>query len=146
MELGYEAIPKARDMGQHAAMTDVLQHNRDAWNQESNGGESPWCQPVDAPTIAAARLGQWEVILTPTLAVPRDWFGDIQGKSILCLAPGGGQQVPVLAAAGGTVTSFDNSDEQLAKDRLVAEREGLDIRLVQGIWRICLALKMRLLI
>lgn len=113
-------------------MTEVLTHNRDAWNQESLSGESPWCQPVDEQTIAAARQGTWDVILTPKLAVPRDWFGELSGKRVLCLASGGGQQVPVLAAAGGLVTSFDNSEEQLAKDKLVADREGLDITLVQG--------------
>src|SRR5690606_8941170 len=36
------------------------------------------------------------------------------------------------AAAGAEVTSFDNSDAQLALDRQVAEREGLAVRLVQG--------------
>lgn len=37
-----------------------------------------------------------------------------------------------LAAAGANVTSFDNSDEQLALDRMVADREGLLLRTVQG--------------
>ncbi len=38
----------------------------------------------------------------------------------------------MLAAAGGKVTSFDGSDEQLAKDEQVALREGLEIELVRG--------------
>jgi len=37
-----------------------------------------------------------------------------------------------MAAAGARVTSFDNSDEQLARDQLVADREGLAVRIVQG--------------
>ena len=113
-------------------MTNVLDHNRDAWNAQSRGGESRWCQPVDERTIASARQGDWNVILTPTINVPRHWFGEVRGKRILCLASGGGQQAPVLAAAGAHVTSFDNSDEQLEKDALVANREGLALRLVQG--------------
>ncbi len=48
------------------------------------------------------------------------------------MASGGGQQAPILAAAGAKVTSFDNSDEQLAKDELVAKRDSLDLRAVQG--------------
>src|SRR5258708_23879626 len=44
---------------------------------------------------------------------------------ILCLASGGGQQGPILAAAGAQVTVFDASAGQLAQDRYVAEREGL---------------------
>jgi len=79
-----------------------------------------------------ARLGDWQVILTPTKSVPRDWFEDLKGKKLLCLASGGGQQSPVLAAAGAVVTSFDNSNEQLAKDKLVADRENLNVSLVQG--------------
>ena len=74
--------------------------------------------------VARAKIGEWEIILTPKLPVPREWFGDVRGKRILCLASGGGQQVPILAAAGANVVSFDLSDEQLAKDRMVAQREG----------------------
>jgi SAM-dependent methyltransferase len=51
---------------------------------------------------------------------------------VLCLASGGGQQGPILAAAGAHVTVYDNSPRQLAQDRLVAEREGLDLRTVEG--------------
>ena len=72
------------------------------------------------------------MILTPISRVPDAWFDDVRGKRVLCLASGGGQQAPVLAAAGAIVTSFDLSEEQLAKDKLVAERDGLDIELVQG--------------
>lgn len=110
---------------------DTSTHNRRAWNRESAAG-IVWSVPVDPATIAAARAGDWKVILTPRSPVPRDWFGDVRGKRILGLASGGGQQVPVLAAAGASVVSFDLSDEQLAKDRMVAEREGLDVRCVQG--------------
>src|SRR5262249_55475899 len=45
---------------------------------------------------------------------------------------GGGQQAPILAAAGATVTSFDNSPRQLARDEEVAAREGLTVRTVLG--------------
>lgn len=113
-------------------MRDIVVHNRTAWDAESSGGESPWCVPVDAGTVAAAREGQWEVFLTPTRPVPRHWFGDLAGKRVLCLASAGGQQAPVLAAAGARVTSFDLSPEQLAKDRRVAERDGLEIELEEG--------------
>ena len=51
---------------------------------------------------------------------------------MLCLASGGGQQGPLLAAAGASVTVFDNSPRQLDRDRQVAEREALSIRLVEG--------------
>jgi ubiquinone/menaquinone biosynthesis C-methylase UbiE len=51
---------------------------------------------------------------------------------VLCLASGGGQQGPILAAAGANVTVFDNSPAQLKQDQLVAERESLSIGTVEG--------------
>ena len=111
---------------------DIHGHNRSAWDAESRGGSNPWCRPVDESTIEQARNGSWEVILTPKRCVPHAWFDGVDGKRVLCLASGGGQQAPVLAAAGARVTSFDISEEQLAKDGLVAARDGLNIELVQG--------------
>jgi ubiquinone/menaquinone biosynthesis C-methylase UbiE len=110
---------------------DLLEHNRKAWNRESSQG-GQWSIPVSEGTISKAREGNWEVILTPLRAVPKAWFGDLQGKNVLCLASGGGQQAPVLAAAGARVVSFDLSDVQLEKDRMVAEREKLDLVCIRG--------------
>jgi SAM-dependent methyltransferase len=110
---------------------NVIEHNREAWNRESRQG-SRWSTPVTSDVIRAARNGLWTVILTPTKAVPAAWFPELSGKAVLCLASGGGQQAPVLAAAGANVVSFDLSDEQLSKDREVAEGEDLLLRCVQG--------------
>lgn len=110
---------------------DVIEYNRRAWDQESRDG-SAWCLPVSSEVIRAAREGSWSVILTPNKSVPSDWLGDVVGKRLLCLASGGGQQAPVLAAAGAHVTSFDLSEEQLNKDREVAARDGLSLSCVQG--------------
>ena len=110
---------------------DVLSHNREAWDRQAREG-CRWSSPVGPEAIEAAKRGVWEVYLTPNRPVPREWFGDLQGKRILCLASGGGQQAPILAAAGAHVTSFDLSDEQLARDRLLAEREGLPLECIQG--------------
>lgn len=111
--------------------TSVFEHNRQAWDRESNSG-SEWSRPVDAAAIEQARRGQWEIVLTPQKPVPRAWFGELAGKRVLCLASGGGQQAPILAAAGAIVVSLDASDAQLAKDAAVAARHGLDLRCEQG--------------
>lgn len=110
---------------------DVLRHNALAWDREcENHGE--WSRPVDAEVIAKARRGDWQVILTPNKAVPKEWFGDVRGRNVLCLASGGGQQGPVLSAAGANVTVLDQSPGQLQCDGLVAERESLDMQLIRG--------------
>src|SRR5262249_39665032 len=81
---------------------------------------------------AAARRGDWAIVLTPTRPVPRDWFGDLAGRNVLCLASGGGQQGPILAAAGARVVVLDQSPAQLQRDRDVAAREGLSLAAVEG--------------
>jgi len=111
---------------------DIRAHNRDAWNRYVDGGESEWTQPVSPEIIARARKGDFAILLTETKPAPRGWFPPLEGLDTLCLASGGGQQGPVLAAAGARVTVFDNSPRQLDQDRLVAEREGLQINLVEG--------------
>lgn len=111
--------------------TDIRTHNREAWNRQVEKGNR-WTVPVDHETVEAAREGRWEILLTPTKPVPRAWFGTLEGRHVLCLASGGGQQGPILAAAGAQVTVLDNSPQQLARDRAVAEREGLEIRTVEG--------------
>ncbi len=110
---------------------NIIEHNRMAWNRESKEG-SEWSTPVDSETIQKARRGTWSVILTPARPVPDEWFGDVRGKEVLCLGAGGGQQAPILAAAGARVVSFDISEEQLAKDKLVADRDNLSFERVQG--------------
>jgi ubiquinone/menaquinone biosynthesis C-methylase UbiE len=109
----------------------VEEHNREAWNKLVSAGNE-WTIPVSPEIIAAARRGEWEVLLTESKPVPKDWFPDLNDCELLCLASGGGQQGPTLAAAGARVTVFDNSPKQLEKDRLVADREGLELTTIQG--------------
>ena len=109
----------------------VSSYNKQAWDTLARSGNQ-WTLPVTPEVVAEARRGKLSLLLTPTKAVPMAWLGDVRDRKVLGLASGGGQQVPCLAAAGAQVTSFDNSPEQLARDRLVAEREGLAIRLVEG--------------
>ena len=110
---------------------DVLAYNRTAWDHAVQTGNK-WTVPVGPEVTAAARRGEWSVVLTPAKPVPRRWFPPLAGRDVLCLASGGGQQGPVLAAAGANVTVFDNSPRQLGQDRTVAERDGLTIETVQG--------------
>ena len=110
---------------------NVQEYNSAAWDREVERGIE-WSIPVSPEVIEKARKGNWSIVLTPVKAVPREWFGDIRGKEVLCLASGGGQQAPVLAAARARVTSFDNSAKQLELDRMVAERDDLEIRLEKG--------------
>ena len=111
---------------------DPVAHNRAAWDREV-ASDNEWTRPVAPDVIAQARAGDWSVVLIGHEPVPRDWFpADLAGAAVLCLASGGGQQGPVLAAAGAAVTVFDNSPAQLGRDQEVAAREGLAIATVLG--------------
>ena len=109
----------------------VLSHNRDTWDHQVRAGNR-WTRPVTAEAISAAREGRWELLLTPQKPVPRQWYPPLAGTRVLALASGGGQQGPILAAAGARVVVFDASAAQLRQDRSVAEREGLELETVQG--------------
>jgi SAM-dependent methyltransferase len=110
----------------------VVTHNQQAWDREVEFGNE-WTVPVGPDVIAAARAGDWSVVLIGHEPVPRDWFpASLSGIDVLCVASGGGQQGPVLAAAGARVTVLDNSQRQLAQDQLVATRDGLDVGSVLG--------------
>lgn len=111
---------------------DVRAYNREKWDLQVQYG-NPWTIPCRPEVIAAARAGEWSVLLTEQKPVPRSWFlDDLHGVDILCLASGGGQQGPILAAVGANVTVFDNSPRQLEQDRMVAKREGLVVITVEG--------------
>ncbi len=110
---------------------ELYQYNQYAWDQAVAHG-SEWTIPVSTAQIDAARQGIWQIVLTPTKAVPRAWFPALIGAQVLCLAGAGGQQGPILAAAGAQVTVFDASPRQLAQDRTVAQRDGLALATIQG--------------
>ncbi len=113
---------------------NIVEYNRNAWNLQSLEG-CRWSTPYDDDVITRAGKGEWSVILTPNKAVPSSWFPsypDLSGVKILALACGGGQQVPIFAAAGAEVISFDASDVQLEKDEETCERHGLPVRAIQG--------------
>ena len=114
------------------ARINIRDYNRYAWDRQVEN-DNPWTRPVASEIIAAARRGQFSVLLTERKPVPRGWFPDsFEGLDLLGLACGGGQQGPVFAALGANVTIFDNSPAQLGRDDQVAAREGLTIRTVEG--------------
>jgi len=110
---------------------DLVRHNRDAWTRETER-DNIWTIPVSPEAIDMARKGALSLLLTPTKPVPREWYPALESARVLCLASGGGQQGPILSAAGADVTVFDNCPAQLERDRMVAERDGLSLKTEQG--------------
>jgi len=110
---------------------NIRDYNKYAWDRQVDI-KNKFTVPVEPEVIAAARQGEFSVLLTETKPVPRSWFPPLKGLDLLGLACGGGQQGPVFAALGANVTILDNSPAQLEQDRLVALRESLNIRTVEA--------------
>lgn len=91
-----------------------------------------WGRPITHETFVKATEGDWSLLLTPTKPVPQDWYPQLEGADVLGLASGGGQQMPILTAAGARCTVLDYTPQQLESERMVAEREGYDITCVRA--------------
>ena len=107
---------------------DINAETIDRWIEE--GWE--WGIPLSHEEYVNATNGKWDVKLTPTKFVPHDWFGNLKGKKILGLASGGGQQMPIFAVLGAECTVLDYSEKQIESERIVAQREGYNIRIIRG--------------
>jgi SAM-dependent methyltransferase len=97
-------------------------HNRRAWDDRAAKGQR-FTQPARDedfrdPLVKVDQLG---------------WLGgDIRGRSLLCLAAGGGKHGPLYAAAGANVTVVDLSPGMLELDRQVAAERRLKLRTVEA--------------
>jgi SAM-dependent methyltransferase len=118
-------------MSSDSSSTDPLQLNRRAWDGLARAGDE-YFHAASAEQIGEARSGNVRVRVTPQKMVPLEWLEPLKDRTVLCLAGGGGQQGPLLAAAGAQVTVFDLSEAQLQRDQQVAQREGLKLSTVCG--------------
>ena len=95
---------------------DPVRFNRRAWDDMAKAGDR-YYKAVTSEQISAARKSDWKIRVTPQKQVPRDWLEPIRDRRVLCLAAGGGQQAPMLAAAG--ISGRSTTRPRLAPKRLV---------------------------
>lgn len=112
-------------------MTDYTKINSEIWDLWAREG-CAWTLPVSHEEYKNTDAENYTVYLTPCVAVPHEWIGELNGKKVLGLASGGGQQMPLLSKLGAECTVFDFSDKQLEAERIVAEREGYSINIIKG--------------
>lgn len=104
-------------------MDEVARYNRERWNELALKGIAytrPWLD-LD-PQNARERIDPENVLGGAPLA----------GRTVLCLAGGGGQQSAAFALLGARVTVLDLSELQLARDREAAAHYGVEVRTIQG--------------
>jgi SAM-dependent methyltransferase len=97
-------------------------HNRRAWDD------------LVARQQCFTRPARDEDFVDPLAKVdPLEWLGgDIRGKTLLCLAAGGGKHGPLYAAAGAIVTVVDLSPAMLQLDRQVAAERRIELATVEA--------------
>ena len=100
---------------------ELSAQNRTRWNALSKAGVL-YAKPfLSLNRTEARRFLDTEGLMDPP-----------EGKRVLVLAGGGGQQTACLALLGAQVTVLDLSDEQLERDREAACAHGFQLDLHQG--------------
>ncbi len=102
-------------------MAEPKSNNQDRWNNLVKSGV-PCSRPSAEVTKEEARSS----------VDPHGLLGDLQGKRVLCLASGGGQQSVYFAILGADVTVVDFSEDQLEKDKAEAQKRSLPIEAVHA--------------
>lgn len=101
-------------------------------DEVTNNNEKKW----DDMVLSDVPCSRQDLALTPVKAAEKlnsdAIFGDLQGKSVLCLASGGGQQSIGFALLGAKVTVVDFSEEQLKKDRNESEKFSKEMRIIKS--------------
>ena len=102
-------------------MDDLAKYNKERWEALAKAGIA-FSRPMLDLDARSAR----------GLVDPEGMMDDPRGRDVLCLAGGGGQQSAAFALLGATVTVFDLSETQLARDREAASHYRVSVRTVQG--------------
>ena len=102
-------------------MDDVAAFNQARWRALAEA-DALFTRPTLDLDVASARAK----------VDPDGWLGPLEGKRVLCLAGGGGQQSAAFALLGARVTVVDLSEAQLARDAQAAAHYGLAIEMLQA--------------
>lgn len=112
-------------------MQDYTKVNAETWDLWAENG-CEWTLPISHEEYENTTRENYIVYLTPCIPVPHEWAGELEGKKLLGLASGGGQQMPIFSKLGAVCTIFDYSLSQLEKEKMVAAREGYHIDIIRG--------------
>jgi SAM-dependent methyltransferase len=101
--------------------------------KEGAGCTRPWLD-LDVEAFRAYREGETTRQPRPCCDSPADLavMATANGKDVLCLAAGGGQQSALFSLLGARVTVLDICEGQLEGDRKAATHYGYDVTTIQG--------------
>jgi len=104
-------------------MDELAKYNKERWEELAKNNIEFSRPYLDLTPEKAKQVVDKEGILKES---------DINGKKVLCLAGGGGQQSAAFGLLNADVTVFDLSETQLERDQIAAKHYGLEIKAVQG--------------
>lgn len=111
-------------------LDEAAVENQKLWDFEVEKGcgyTIPWLD-LDPALLRAYVRGEVDVLPEPlTCLYPAEVFANVQGKRVLCLAAGGGQQSAVFGVLGADVTVVDLTAGQLAGDRKAADHYSYEV-------------------
>lgn len=100
--------------------------------EEGCGFTVPWLD-LDPDVICRYAAGELEQVTDPLMSIfPAEILANVEGKDVLCLAGGGGQQSAVFALLGARVTVVDISEGQLKGDKIAAEHYGYEVTTIHA--------------
>jgi len=117
------------------ARDEIAETNRKHWErmvEEGCGFTVPWLD-LDRNLIVRYAAGDLEPVPEPLIEVyPTSVLANVEGKDVLCLASGGGQQSAVFGLLGARVTVVDIAEGQLDGDRKAAAHYGYEVTAIHG--------------
>jgi SAM-dependent methyltransferase len=100
--------------------------------REGCGYTIPWLD-LDPDIIRRYARGELDPIPERVdVITPRNMLTDVEGKDVLCLASGGGQQSVMFGLLGARVTVVDLAQGQLEGDRKAAAHYGYEITTIHS--------------
>ncbi len=109
---------------------EVAVANQRLWEEEVKKGcgyTIPWLD-LDVGLLRRYAGGELESLPEPMDSLsPPSVFAGVEGKDVLCLAAGGGQQSAVFSLLGAKVTVVDLAEGQLRGDRKAAAHYGYEV-------------------
>lgn len=116
-------------------MKNYSETNKKWWEkmvEEECGFTKPWLD-LDLKILQKFASGKLKNPPKPLSDIyPISILLDVEGKDVLCLASGGGQQSAIFALLGANVTVVDIAEGQLKGDKKAAEHYGYKVKVIQG--------------
>jgi len=114
---------------------EIAARNERHWERMVKAGcgfTVPWLD-LDRPLLRRHARGQLDPVPEPLIGIyPASVLADLDGKDVLCLACGGGQQSAVFGLLGARVTVVDLAEGQLDGDRTAAAHYGYEVTTVRA--------------